>query len=248
MQVLSILATLAFIVVGAAVGIRLLLLGQKTGGLPERSVGLALLLIGGIGYPLAVAAGTPGLVTPSKGVAMIAVATFVINVGFIGVVLFTWSVFRRQELWARVLVVALGLAYAVHAVMTGLHALDMQSPSELMKSSVGLTLWGQALNAVAFCWTAFEAYRYWWMLRKRTAIGLGDPVTTNRFLLWAIAATASVCTNAISWWVVVQRIDFFENPGIQASIGLVSVVSCTSQYLAFLPPKAYLARLQRAAR
>lgn len=246
MQILSGLATLAFIVVGAIVGIRLLWLGQRTKALPERSVGLALLLIGGIGYPLAVASGTPGLVDPAVGVRMMTVGTFVINVGFIGVVVFTWSVFRRDAGWARALLGVLATGYGVHAIATAIAASGMTHPSELMRDHVTLTLAGQVLNTIAFGWTAFEAYRYWFMLRKRTAIGLGDPVTTNRFLLWAMAATASLLTNAISWWVLANGIDFFASAGVQAAIGLLSVAACTSQYLAFLPPKAYLARLQAA--
>ena len=246
MQVLGSLATLAFIIVGAMVGIRLLILGQKTRGLPERAIGLALLLVGGVGYPMAIAAGTPGLLAPALGVKVMALSSFVMNLGFIGIVLFTWSVFRRNELWARVVMIVLSICYAVHAVLMAQYALGMSSPAEMMKGATALTLFGQAMNAVVFCWTAAEAYRYWWMLRKRMAIGLGDPVTTNRFLLWAIAATGSVLTNAISWWVIVERIDFFASPVVQASIGILSLASCASQYLAFLPPKAYLARLQAA--
>jgi len=246
MQILSGLATLAFVLVGAIVGIRLLVLGQRTGELPERSVGLALLLIGGIGYPMAVLAGTPGAVAPATGVRLIALSTVVIDVGFIAVVVFTWSVFRRGAGWARVLLGMLSSAYAVHAVVICLASQQMTDPRQVMTSAVGVTLAGQLLNTVSFGWTAFEAYRYWWMLRKRTAIGLGDAVTTNRFLLWGIAGTASLLTNAISWWVIYNGIDFFQSAGIQLAIGLVSVVSCAGQYLAFLPPKAYLARLQRA--
>jgi hypothetical protein len=246
MQILSGLATFAFIIVGAVVGVRLLWLGQRTKALPERSVGLALLLIGGIGYPLAVASGTPGLVDPVTGVRMMTFGTFVIDVGFIGIVLFTWSVFRRDVGWARALVGVLAAAYVVHAVATAIAASRMTHPSQLMSDHVALTLAGQVLNTIAFGWTAFEAYRYWFMLRRRAAIGLGDPVTTNRFLLWAMAATASLLTNAISWWVLANGIDFFASAGVQVAIGLLSVASCSSQYLAFLPPKAYVARLQAA--
>lgn len=244
MQILSGVATLAFVLVGATVGIRLLLLAHRTRQLPECSVGVALLLIGGIGYPLAILAGTPGAVAPATGVGMLAVSTVIIDAGFIAIVLFTWSVFRRNDTWARLLFGLLAVGYSGHAVGTLIGSASLASPSELM--TLPVTYVGQALNSVAFSWTAFEAYRYWWMLRKRAAIGLGDPVVTNRFLLWAISATASVLTNAISWWVVFQGIDFFEHAGIQAAIGLVSVISCTGQYLAFLPPKAYLARLRAA--
>jgi hypothetical protein len=244
MQLLSGLATLAFVVVGATVGIRLLILGHRTKELPERSVGLALLLIGGIGYPLAVLAGTPGVMDPTSGVRLSTVSTVIIDAGFIAVSTFTWSVFRRNETWGRMLFGLLVVGYVTHAIVLCIESPSMTHPSELMTKVRSLTLAGQLLNSIAFGWTAIEAYRYWWMLRKRAAIGLGDPVTTNRFLLWGFAATASVLTNAVSWWVVAAGIDFFEHDGVQAAIGLLSVASCTSQYLAFLPPKAYVARIR----
>jgi hypothetical protein len=242
MQILSGLATLAFVLVGAAVGIRLLVAGRRTRELPELSVGLALLLIGGIGYPLAVLSGLRDVVSPGTGIRLVAISTFVIDAGFVGVVVFTWSVFRRKEAWARLLLAVLATGYFVHAFAVGIVATDMTDPKELMTAPV--TLAGQLLNTVCFGWTAIEAYRYWWMLRKRAALGLSDPITTNRFLLWALAGTSSLLTNAISWWVVFTGIDFFEHDGVQISIALLSVASCSCQYLAFLPPKAYLARLR----
>lgn len=244
MQILSAVATLTFVIVGAAVGIRLLWLAGRTRELPETAIGAALLLIGGIGYPLAIAAGTPDVMTPEAGLRTLAFATFVIDMGFIGIVVFTWSVFRRQASWGRPLLAFFCIAYVAHAIANGFATADMQSPKDVMTSGSLATLGGQALNSLAFGWAAFEAYRYWWMLRKRAAIGLGDRVVTNRFLLWGLASTSSITTNLISWWLIVAKIDFFQHEGIQAAIGLVSVLACTCQYLAFLPPKAYLARLQ----
>lgn len=245
MEILSSLATLAFVVVGATVGTRLILLSRRTGELPERAVGLALLLIGGVGYPLAVVSGA-GVVAPLTGVRLLAVATLILDAGFIAIVVFTWSVFRREQAGARALLAFLCLAYVAHALGIGFQSLSMQSPAELSSGSSPLTLGGQALNSVAFGWTAFEAWRYWWMLHKRAAIGLGDPVVRNRFLLWGMSATASLLTNGLSWWIVYQGIDFFESVGVQAAIGILSVASCTGQYLAFLPPQAYLSRLRSA--
>jgi hypothetical protein len=247
MQILSGLATLAFVVVGALVGIRLLLLARRTRALPETSVGLALLLIGGIGYPMAIAGGTPGLLADAAGVRLSAAATCVVDLAFIAIAVFNWSVFRRQNAWARAAVAVLSVAYTMHALVT-LHASTGAATSaELLTGHLRVTLAGQLLNSIVFAWTAFESYRYWWMLRRRAAIGLGDPVLTNRFLLWAVSATSSVLTNAISWWILVQGIDFFAHEGVQLAIGLFAVGSCTCQYLAFLPPRAYLARLRRTA-
>lgn len=246
MQVLNGLATLAFVIVGAAVGLRLLLLARRTRQIPELAVGTALLLIGGLGYPLAIAAGAPGLVAPKTGLALMAFATVVMDVGFACIVVFTWKVFRPEAPWARGLLVAMVLGYALHAVGTAPATLALENPSQVLHNMGWATL-GQVLNAVAFLWATAESSRYWWMLRKRAALGLGDPVTTNRFLLWAIASSCSVVTNFLTWWVVIRGLEFFEESGIQAAVGVISLGSCIAQYLAFLPPRAYLERIRARA-
>jgi hypothetical protein len=244
MQILTGLATLAFCVTGAVVGARLMWLWRRTRGLPEFAVGFALFVIGGVGYPMAMVGGTPDAVSTRTGVHLVAASTFVIDAGFIAIATFTWSVFRRGDTWARVLLGLLALGYLGQAIGIALASRSMASASEIMTAAPMLTIAGQLLNLTVFGWTAIEAYAYWWKLRKRAAIGLGDPVVTNRFLLWAMAASATLVTNGISWWVVLTGADFFQQHGAQAIIAVVSVLSCTCQYLAFLPPKAYLARLR----
>lgn len=247
MQILTGLATIAFCVVGAVVGARLMLLWRRTRGFPELAVGVALFLIGAVGYPLAMIGGIPDAVSPRTGISMLTASTFVIDFAFVLVATFTWSVFRRTATWGRALLGLLAVGYAGHAIGVLMVGPSLSSASELMMAAPKVTLFGQALNLVTFGWTAVEGYTYWWKLRKRVSIGLGDPVVANRFLLWALAGSGSLCTNLISWWVVFHGIDFFQAQGIQAAVGFVSMLVCVCQYLAFLPPKFYVAHLARTA-
>ena len=48
-------------------------------------------------------------------------------------------------------------------------------------------------RAGAFAWPAFESGRYAAAMRRRLAIGLGDPVLADRFRLWAISSCAVSC-------------------------------------------------------
>lgn len=244
MQLLNGLSTLAFVLVGATVGIRLLLLASRTREVPEMAVGLALLLIGGIGYPLVIAAGAPRLVPPATGVRLMAAGSALLNLGFVFIVVFTWKVFRTDETWARIFSAAMIVGYAVQTVGGGLGTLALPSPMDALTLNRSWSTLGQMLNTLAFGWTAFEAYRYWGMLRRRLRLGIGDAVTTNRFFLWACAGTSSILTSVVTWWVLFRRLQFFQEPGIQATIALLAVASCVSQYLAFLPPKAYVQRLR----
>ena len=50
---------------------------------------------------------------------------------------------------------------------------------------------------LAFAWGGFEALRYFFLLRRRQALGLADPVVTNRFLLWAIADWTEISQAAV---------------------------------------------------
>lgn len=247
MQILTGLATIAFCVVGAVVGARLVVLWRRTRGFPELVVGIALFLIGAVGYPLAMIGGIPGAVSPRAGIAMVTASTFVIDFAFVLVATFTWSVFRRASTWGRALLGALALGYAGHAIGVLLVSPSLTTATELMTAAPRVMLAGQGLNFVTFGWTAVEGYAYWWKLRKRVAIGLGDPVVANRFLLWALSGSGSLFTNLISWWVMFQGIDFFQHQGSQAIVGFVSMLVCVCQYLAFLPPRFYVARLARTS-
>ena len=245
MQIVNGLATLAFVLVGTAVGLRLLWLARRTGQLPELAIGAALLVISAVGYPLVILSGAPGVVAPAKGLRMMVAGTVAMNAGFVLLLLFTWSVFRRDAAWARALVGAMGVAYLVHAVGNATVMLGLDSPSQMMTGNRTWMIVGQLLNAITFGWVMVEGLRYWTMLRRRLALGIGDPVTTNRFFLWGFGGLCSMGTNLVSSWGILRQVDFFQAPGLQAAVALLAVASCIAQYLAFLPPRAYVERLRR---
>ena len=95
--------------VGWIVGGRLLLLARRTRQAPELMLGLDFLLIGGIGYPLAIASAplaASGWLLPAV-VALVG-STTSSHVGMLFHGLFTRAVFRPQERWARWIVIASG--------------------------------------------------------------------------------------------------------------------------------------------
>ena len=57
-------ATLAFVIVSALVGTKLLQLARRTGALPELALGLAFFLVGALGYPLGLLSIWPALPEP----------------------------------------------------------------------------------------------------------------------------------------------------------------------------------------
>ena len=83
-----------------------------------------------------------------------------------------------------------------------------------------------------------EATRYYKMMKKRVQLGLADPVVTNRFLLWALAAAGGVMMMLTSVPPVIA-------PGSQnplMALDLFAFFGCAFSIiygLAFFPPTRY---------
>ncbi|MEM7409044.1 MAG: hypothetical protein AAF430_02275 [Myxococcota bacterium] len=234
MEALAGLATLLFIAVGAGVGLRLVLLASKTRALPEALLGSGLFLIVGVGYGLLIAAGA----VPNIARTLAALAVVVMALGWFCTWEFTRRVFRAGSPLAAG-VTALGmLALAVGALSQVQLYLNASSPiGELERSWAWQAIRVSAL--ACYLWSAAEALRYCAMLRRRTALGLADPVVANRFLLWAgvmIFSFLSLGGPAVSTWLGGAA---YTDPGMQLWIAANGFLCTVSLYLAFLPPAAY---------
>jgi hypothetical protein len=243
---LSFAFTLVFIAVGFAVGVRLMALWRRTGGLAELTLGLGLFLIVGVGYPLILVG--LGLAQSSLGTGarvLMIVASAVMNAGWVGVWIFTWRVFRPDSGLARV---AAWSAIAGLAAMCGIRTYDvLVAPDLAALQQVGAGTLGTPLLAMAsYLWTATEAFRYTALLRRRAAIGLGDPVVANRAFLWGCVGVSSTLSLAPSLIRQLQG-----HAGLEPTAQLLAAIAglgCTvALYLAFLPPKAYVAWLRAGA-
>ena len=101
------------------------------------------------------------------------------------------------------------------------------------------------LFLVPIGWGAVESLRYWALLRRRLALGLAEPVVVDRFRLFGVAMGAGLFANTAT--VVCQILDI-EIVGTAAGTVAVSpaMLAAVALWLAFLPPRAYLARVQRS--
>jgi hypothetical protein len=188
MLVFSAGATLAFVVVSALVGARLLLLAHRTGAVPELALGLAFFGVGAIGYPLGLGAVLPGVPEPlARG--LFALSQLATGVGSAAVFVFTRGVFRPQEGWAQWIVRIAALLLTVQTAFSVERALS-GDPSQFAVPDLGFTV-RQAITAFSYGWTALEALRYRTLLLRRLTIGLAEVEVVNRFLLWAIAGSGA---------------------------------------------------------
>jgi hypothetical protein len=239
MEVLAQVGGGAYCVVAFLIGVRLIGLSLRTRQLPELLIGLAVLFLAGIGYPLsAVAREVPGLGASSRA-ALGAAAGLLALVGLATNTGFTWVIFRRGVPWANALLVGVSLAAAGSFVAQCFGG--GWAEGELFWSVLPLPI------TISFGWAFAECGRYHLMLRRRLRLGLADPVVTNRFGLYATATGLAVITNVVGWVFWALHLEMLTHPLGSPLLFVLGTSSSALMMLAFLPPRAYLAWLRRQA-
>jgi hypothetical protein len=239
---LSGVATLAFVIVSAGVGLRLLGLARRTHALPELALGTAFFAVGALGYPLGLVSILPGVPGPLARI-LFAFANLATGVGSAAVFVFTRQVFRPDARWARALVwIAAGVlaVQSAFGVARALHA----APAHFAEPDLGFSV-RQAVTAFSYGWTALEALRYRSLLVRRLALGLAEVVVVNRFLLWAIAGIGAFSGSSVMSAVSLAGATPWEDPLALSAVGLGGFTAAVCAGLAFLPPRAYVAWLER---
>lgn len=245
---LALVATLLFIAASFGIGLRLLGMAARTRGLPELTLGLALFLIVGVGYPVTLAgrALLLGEGPELTGRLLLPLGAVLMNVGWAAVWLFTWRVFRPEAGWARMVASGAIAGLLLLAGVSVSRALTVASPEALVRPNPAST--ATLLVALAsYVWTAAESFRYWALLRRRRSLGLADPVVANRFLLWGLVASFSFLSLVGPTIAAIAGVDTTEDPVVRLTTAVAGMVCSTALLLAFTPPRAYLRWLRAAA-
>jgi len=183
----------AFVAASMAVGIRILLLANRTRRLPETTLGLSLFLAGGLGTALLIAPLFIEDPHPQTPYLFYQFGSAISHIGYGLLFAFVWRVFRREEGWAAILYWACTASLLAGGV--GM-ALELQ-PGEIMASRYtpnSLWFWlSLGARFVGYSWAAFESLQYYGMLKKRLDLGLADASVVSRFLCWGVAMSAVVC-------------------------------------------------------
>jgi hypothetical protein len=224
----------AFVLASLVVSLRLLALARHTRQLPEFLIGLGLLLMGGIGYPLSTLARL--IDGPALQAGLFAFHALLSLVGQSAVALFTWRVFRRDEAWART------FAVGFMVLMSALMLWQTADPGWAAYAQEERGPWGPLLPAfslVVLGWAGIESLLYYQKLRKRLALGLAEAVTTDRLRLWAVAMLAAFMTSLLVQ--VVRSMGVAMTGSVTGLIvGPLGIVSASAMWLAFLPPQRYV--------
>ena len=238
-----------------APAVRLLRLASRTRQAPELWCGLYF-LGASIGLPLRILGVSLQLAEPETSRMLHVFGHAAFGGGCLAIAIFTWRVFHPESPNARRFIGALALAIAATAVwsFTGGYLIT-DNPAAILTSN--------AIMILPTAWAFHASLGYWRAMKKRTALGLADPVLTNRFFLWsiwtggvtALPAFALVARSVLlvafySGTVTMADADTVQSValGLLRVVALVSVpATVVALTLAFFPPRPYLARIRSRA-
>jgi hypothetical protein len=166
MQTVAGLSVLLFILVGTAVGVRMLALARRTGGRPERLMGLGLVLVCALGYPGSLFSGFGKGTIGEVSVPLWALASLLTQIGIASIWLFTGAVFRPGVPWARALIGAGVAAMIASYLGTGAVLLTAPADASCNDATRAWLLVGMVGYAGSFLWSAVEG-----LLQRRMALG-----------------------------------------------------------------------------
>jgi hypothetical protein len=242
-QSVHLLATLGFVLVSAVVSLRLLWLARRTRQRPELLLGGGILGTAVLGYGTLITAmilrgGLGAVATNLLERSLHCAGQVMHDAGVSMVILFVLTVFRPHDRWARVLA---GTALLV--LWTG-HA-GWELTNRYVSTLPGNGFWWLRYSVIWTypLWTMVESYRYYGMLRRRRALGLADPLVTNRFFLWGSASlgtTLATWTASVPYFLVSDPEAMVRvAPFIQVATAIVGVTTVTLYGFTFVAPRWY---------
>jgi len=240
-EMLGAVGLIAFAVSSLAVGVRLLMLGRRTRGIPELAVGLGFVIGCVVGYVPETVVLSTDFMSPEREATVLAVTQVAIRLAAISVLVFTRYVFRAREAWAKgfafLLVVALAMSWVAF-------------PSTRIYAESSRDLFWYDFFAVArslaVAWGATESLIYYAKSRRRMRLGLAEALVTNRFLLWGIGLVSLTLLMASTLLASAMGVD----PAVSGWVlfeSFAGLVGASTLWLTFFPSKAYKAFVERRA-
>ena len=234
------------------IGIHLLRVARSSGALPDRLLSgfFLLLALGVVPRMMAVDLATSGAAKSWTAFWLNAGASLAIGSAMVCLAAFAWKVFRPDAPWAKKLFLALSTALLA-GLVAGTSSLNASGGSS--PAAIAFNVFG----AVTLGWAFVECVLYYRRMRKRCALGMADPVVTNRFLLWslwtgAITLQATLMVGlrvAFFWSGVGSQLDgvglevgggwLAAIQSVKATLMVVAPTVVVSVYLSFSPPESY---------
>jgi len=238
-----VMSWMALIAIGAmclatgTVGVRLLAVWWRTRESPELHVGIALLTVGPIGFALTGLSEPLAAVHPDLGRVTWALAAAGLNLGSALIFLFTTEVFYSLSLRAKDCALFFGvwmaLLWASEIPVTGYDAEGMAGwPTRV----------SDFMRAFALLWAGAMSLKHQGLVRRRLAIGLGDPVASDRLLLWGMGIGSAGLVCLLDASAKVMGFSMFHTPALLLLDTFAGFSASICLYLAFVArePLAWL--------
>jgi hypothetical protein len=231
---------------GYAVSLLLGVLGvrvyQHAAALPDRMIATFFICLG-LGVVPALLGGRASLIPMAFDRLAHGVGHGVLSLGFCALALFVWKCFGPASAWRQGVAIVVWVSLAVLFVAQGYF--DGFLDGKILRIT-------SILRGLVIGWAFAESLRYRGQLRKRLALGLADPIVTNRFTLWCLWTGALFLSLlvVISFRWLVGGIDDASIPlmiAIRSILIALALTSAVSLFLAFFPPRRYAERIRRRA-
>jgi hypothetical protein len=236
-RLLAALGGASFVLASLVVGVRLLVLFARTRGWPELFAATAILTVGPIAFALFVPAVELAERNYALSRSLYIVASGFATLGTAAVVAFTMAVFHAGRLARAGTLAVIGVLAASWIGIVATDDLDLRRLPGLWRNV------NTFLQIAVFLWASLESLAFWRMMRRRTLLGIADPLLTHRFALWGIALGVGSANLSASFVGLVLR---RAPPGVtELAIGIAGVLCAVCLTLAFLPPRRYQAWIRR---
>jgi hypothetical protein len=232
-EILGIVGLLAFAATSIAIGFRLLLLGRRTRGVPELTIGSGFVVGCLFGYiPETIVLSTDLLPVKFESL-ILSVTQVAIRLAAISILVFTTLVFRAESAWAKKFAGVIVLVLIVSWFEFRFTRVFASNSRDLF--------WYDCFafaRSIAIAWGATESFAYYARLRRRLRLGLADPLVANRFLLWGVGMTSMTALMASTLLASVLSVDPASASWVLFE-SFAGLVGASTLWLTFFPTRAY---------
>jgi hypothetical protein len=236
MSQFAVSASLISLALSIFVGVRLLIAAVRTRRAPEVAMGTYQALVVAAIVVYAVLQRKASVAPEWQSFfSWVVFANALIGLGVIALAIGIWRIYRSSEPWGAPLCVVLSIWVVASWAWTAM--------GDVVPTTVAPT-WPNACFVAArssvYLWGAVEAIRFYGMMNRRAALGLGDAVVANQVLMWGLFSLSmgTLAIASLSAGVILGE-GYTSSIPARFLTPTMSLVAAICLWLGFFPPAFY---------